>query len=146
MCIFQPFVPTRRNSSAKGFTLIELMITVAIVGIIATVALPSYRAYILKSRRADAMSTLSQAQTTFERCYAANFTYAVPPCTAPSATSLNGFYSISAVSTATTYTVTASTTGSQVADTTCQQMTLDQANQKTAIDSLGATQLSCWNP
>jgi type IV pilus assembly protein PilE len=55
--------------------MIELMITVAIVGILAGIALPSYRSYILKIRRAEAMSELTKAQTVIERCYGANFTY-----------------------------------------------------------------------
>ncbi len=132
--------------SARGFTLIELMITVAILGIIVAVALPAYSGYIRKTRRADAMATLSQDQAIIERCYAVNFTYAVPPCATPPATSQTGFYSIAATSTATTYTLTATATGSQVADTTCAQMTIDQANQKGAVDNSGTTQLSCWNP
>ena len=46
----------------KGFTLIELMITVAIIGILASVAYPSYREYVNKSRRVQAKTTLVAAQ------------------------------------------------------------------------------------
>lgn len=130
----------------RGFTLIEVMVTVAIVGIIAALALPSYSAYIRKTRRADAMASLSQAQTSIERCYAANFSYAMPPCAAPPAASIKGFYTLAAVSTATTYTLTATATASQAADKTCTTMTVDQANQMTALDDGSAAQQSCWNP
>ena len=137
---------SRHILCTRGFTLIEVMVTVAIVGIIAAIALPSYGAYIRKTRRADAMASLSQAQTNIERCYAANFSYAMPPCAAPPAASIKGFYTIAAVSTATTYTLTATATGSQAADKTCTTMTVDQANQMTAVDDGSTAQQSCWNP
>ena len=131
-------------SEEKGFTLIELMITVAIVAIIAAVALPAYNSEVRKTRRSDAMTTLSQDQTVIERCYAANFTYAVPPCTAPSATSLQGYYTISSTITATTYALTATATGPQVADTTCSTMSVNQANVQSATNSSGTAQTGCW--
>lgn len=59
----------------KGFTLIELMITVAIIGILASVAYPSYREYVNKSRRAEAKTTLIAAQQWMERFYTENFRY-----------------------------------------------------------------------
>ena len=53
----------------KGFTLIELMITVAIIGILASVAYPSYREYVNKSRRVQAKTTFVAAQQWMERFY-----------------------------------------------------------------------------
>lgn len=68
---------SRQNRSrADGFTLIELMITVAIVAIIAAVALPSYTSYIARGHRADARAQLMQAAQFMQRFYSANDNYA----------------------------------------------------------------------
>ena len=64
-----------RNTSAFGFTLIELMITVAIVGLLAAVALPSYTQYIVRAGRADAQDKLTEVIYQQERFYTRNRTY-----------------------------------------------------------------------
>jgi type IV pilus assembly protein PilE len=63
---------TRRRQISTGFTLIEVMITVAIVAILAAIALPSYTSYVARARRADARTQLIQAAQFMQRFYAAN--------------------------------------------------------------------------
>ena len=137
-----------KSRHMRGFTLIELMIAVAIVGILAAIAYPSYTSYIFKSRRADALSALTQNQIRLERCYAQNFSYA--GCAGlPSfpQNSTQNFYSIALTNLgATTYTLTATPINSQVKDTTCASISVNQANVKTATSSSGAAQTICWNP
>ena len=70
---FAPHKPSIRRS---GFTLIELMITLAIVAILAAIALPSYASYIARARRADARTQLVQVAQFMQRFYAANDSFA----------------------------------------------------------------------
>lgn len=58
-----------------GFTLIELMIAVAVIGILAAIAYPSYQEYVKRGRRADAMGELQQAATAMERYFTVNGSY-----------------------------------------------------------------------
>ena len=72
----KPHTTTRHGpKGSAGFTLIEVMITVAIVGLLASIALPSYSSYIARSRRADARTQLVQVAQFMQRFYAANDAY-----------------------------------------------------------------------
>ena len=76
-----------KPTSGSGFTLIELMIAVAIVAILVAVALPSYRDYVIRGRLVDATNTLSAMRARMEQHFQDNRTYAtVGAFTAPCAT------------------------------------------------------------
>jgi type IV pilus assembly protein PilE len=132
----------------NGFSLIELMIVIGIIGIISAIALPSYQSHILKARRVDALSVIATTQSIMERCYSQNFSY-LTTCDSLPQTSFSSeqkYYTLSVTNqTATTYTLTATATGSQASDTLCASMTTDQTGQRTAVDSSGNSQSICWN-
>ena len=63
------------SKSMKGFTLIELLITIVIIGILAAIAVPSYRNYIVQARRSDAQQELLKLASALENCFSLNNTY-----------------------------------------------------------------------
>ncbi|WP_188053264.1 type IV pilin protein [Iodobacter fluviatilis] len=65
---------------SAGFTLIEVMITVAIIGILASIAIPSYTDYVTRSRLVEAQSKLSETRVQLEQFYMNNRTYVGFPC------------------------------------------------------------------
>ncbi|WP_405119021.1 type IV pilin protein [Pseudomonas leptonychotis] len=126
----------------KGFTLMELMITVAIVGILAAIAYPSYQEYVLRNNRSEGQALLNDATARQERYYAQNNIYAdtIAKLGYSSANSANTLYqlSISNVS-ASTYTLTATV---QRTDSKCGNLSLTQAGTKGKTGSGSVT--DCW--
>lgn len=126
-----------RYGRAKGFTLIELMIVVAIVAILTTIAYPNYRDYVIRGQLVDATQGLAAVRANMERYFQDNRTYVTvgaftPPCTA--ANVAYGRFNISCPgSTATTYTATAVGIAGPLAGFT---FTVDQNNtQVTTVTS-----------
>lgn len=133
----------------KGFTLIEVMIVVAIVGILSAIAMPSYTEYIRRGHRAEARAGLLQAQQWMERAATATGTYplaAAFPDTLKKVPSDR--YGITVASTdGSTYILTGAPKGAQIGDK-CGSYTLDQtgvrgANGKKQSDS--GYNPDCWN-
>jgi type IV pilus assembly protein PilE len=86
------------HQAARGFTLIELMIVVAIIGILAAIAIPNYTSYLLKSRRSDATVAISKIQQAEEKWRANHTTYSKVLTSAELDTgtsSENGYYTMS---------------------------------------------------
>ena len=137
-------VMRKRSDNVSGMTLTELLIVVAIVGILAAVAGPAWNDQVIKSRRADARNTLLAAQIEQEQYRANNLTYA----TSMSAMGMGSFdstsrdyYRLEVVSAdATSFLITATPNGNQANDSTCNVFAIRQ----TGPEHSGYAALSCW--
>lgn len=130
-----------------GFTLIELMIAVAIVAIIAVIAVPSYQNQVIKGQRTDGRAALLETAQMLERCYTEHGKYnnPAPGCTPPTESS-EKYYTIAATRTASSYTLTATPkSGAVMKDDKCASFTLDSTGIKSAKTSGGTDNTKeCW--
>jgi type IV pilus assembly protein PilE len=134
---------------SKGFSLIELMIVVAIIGILAAIAYPSYTEYVRRTHRSEIAGLLSEVTQSLERFYSRNGTYAdVPAAGAVPAATLtipagNGFYTIAATRTnPQAFTLTATPTGTMVGDK-CGSFVIDNTGARSNTGT--ATTATCWS-
>jgi type IV pilus assembly protein PilE len=120
-----------KQGRQSGFTLIELMITVAIVGILAAIAYPSYQQYVLSSRRAEAQSEMLKIRLGLEKWRANNNAYSSDLSVNTSFTGNTAYYTYSiADASASAYTIKADAQGSQTRDAGCTSLSLDQGGVK----------------
>ena len=119
----------------RGFTLIEVMTTVAIIGILAAIAMPSYRDYVLRGQLQEAATSLTDGRVRMEQYFQDNQTYADGPC--PSATKFFTF----ACGTPTTSAFTITATGRSNA--TGFSYTINQDAVKTSTTAWG-NGTTCW--
>lgn len=127
----------------RGFTLIEIMVVVAIIGILASIALPSYTNYVSKARATDATSTLADMRIKMEQYFQDNRTYANGPCTAPTGANTTYFAfncnGTAASALTTTYTLKATGAGAMSG----WSYTVTEANVKASVTPGGTA--ACWS-
>jgi type IV pilus assembly protein PilE len=128
-----------------GFTLIELMIVVAIVAILAAFAYPSYQEQVRRTNRAEGVRTLLETAQRLERCYTEYNSYNHASCNVPATVpSEHGHYTVNVATTASTFTLTAGRAGTQASDR-CGDFTYTNTGVKD-IDNAesGLTVADCW--
>jgi type IV pilus assembly protein PilE len=138
------------QAPAGGFTLIELMIVVAIVAILAAVALPSYQSYVVRTQRSAAASCLTEMAQFMERVYTSNLRYdqnngaatALPATQCRTDIAARYTVALAAVDQR-TFSLTAAPQGVQAtADTACATLSIDQTGAK-AVSGTGSV-VTCW--
>lgn len=146
--------PQRNARYSGGFTLVELLVVMVVIGILASIAIPSYRQHVMKVKRADAQTLMSSLAQSLERCYTRNNNYsdqgaANPECIfAASRDTLDATYTVTLVRSAEGaipdqhFTITATPIGAQVNDTRCGTFTLDDAGVQHASGTDG--DVKCW--
>lgn len=143
----------RRNSvhpSAKGYTLTELVITIAVIALLISFAIPSYMDFMVKSRRTEAKELLYTAAQRQQQYFTMNNEYATTASAlSVPATSSNGYYNLSITVTSVggtnnryTLTATPASGSSQTKDTRCGTYSLNSLGTKTVSGS--QTTPPCW--
>jgi len=141
-------VKSSRVKSSHGFTLIEIMITVVIIGILAAIGLPAYQTYVLRAGRTEGQAALMDISARLEQYYLGNKAYTtdITGNLNTNDTTESNRYDIDVQACtggtiATCYKITATAVNAQAADATCTTLTLDSSDVKGAS---GTDPDACW--
>ena len=135
-------------NAQKGFTLIELMMVIAVLAVLVAIAVPSYNGVMLKSRRAEAKTGLLQASQGLERCYTRFSAYNDAGCDVATVlegdgiATEEGWYLVTGAVNANDFSLTATPQGSQTEDSGCANFTYDQIGQR-GVSGTYAVE-DCW--
>ncbi len=135
------------KSLMKGFTLLELMIVVVVVGVLAAIAIPAYSDYVTRSKRADGKNALLAFQLEQEKFRANNPQYATAASLGLPANSPDGHYTIAlsgAGGLATSYDLTATPNNATQNDPECDVLTIDESNNRGATGTAADPVATCW--
>jgi type IV pilus assembly protein PilE len=128
----------------KGFTLIEMLIALACVALLASLAWPSYQSLIMRSQRAQARASLLQAAHWLERAASANGSYPLTADVPASVLQIDGqHYKMIVTSSAQSFTLSATPLGTQAADT-CGTLTLNHLGVR-SVQGASQTAAQCWS-
>ena len=135
-----------KRSHNVGFTLLELMLTVTIIGVLAAIALPAYTQYVERAKRTEGKTALMEVAGRLERFYSDNNRFATSSTSFPVEANIeteseNGYYNITINSPSPfqTYTLTAAPT---FTDSLCGSLSLDNAGTRT-VSTATASDI-CW--
>jgi type IV pilus assembly protein PilE len=151
------------SESSTGFTLIELVVAIVIVGILAAIAIPAYSGYVAKSHRTDAKTALLDMASMEERFFSTNNSYSQNPSDLGYTGALpfpvgSGYYNITVLTvvaavapsgttngTPATYSIQATAVGNQAsADPSCATFTINSAGQQGATGTDPQAATDCW--
>lgn len=143
---------TRR--AARGFTMVEILVTLSMAGVLSSVALPTFQGHLQKARRADVVVSMMQVQLAQSRWRANGSSYGTLAQIGVPSVSMGGHYTLALGSAADDrYEVLASATGAQASDTACRHMQLrvvganvvQASGPDATVANPAAVNRKCWN-
>ncbi len=145
--------PNTRHAH-RGFTMVEVLVTLSMAGVLSSVALPTFQGHLQKARRADVVVSMMQVQLAQSRWRANGTTYGTLAQIGVSSVSAGGHYTLTLGNAADDrYEVLASATGAQAGDAACRHMLLrivganvvQASGPDSSVANPAATNRKCWN-